>query len=69
MIPSLGKVLDWSKGKTIANLDKKYVPLQMIVDLIKKHKAAMQVDVDVAVLSKNGTRRKEILKKISFEIG
>ncbi len=47
MIPTLGEVLDWSKGKTVMNLDKKDVPLQMIVDLIKKHKAEKYVMLTV----------------------
>ncbi|MDD2436956.1 MAG: glycerophosphodiester phosphodiesterase family protein [Massilibacteroides sp.] len=34
-IPLLKEVLLWSKGKTILNLDKKDVPVAMIVDLIK----------------------------------
>ncbi|MDD4778956.1 MAG: glycerophosphodiester phosphodiesterase family protein [Fermentimonas sp.] len=47
MIPMLGEVLDWSKGKTVINLDKKDVPIQMIVDLIKKHKAEKYVMLTV----------------------
>ena len=38
-IPTLEEAITWSKGKTVINLDKKDVPLQMIVDLIKKHNA------------------------------
>ncbi|MDR2954853.1 MAG: glycerophosphodiester phosphodiesterase family protein [Prevotella sp.] len=42
-IPLLEDVIVWSKGKTIVNLDKKDVPMEMIVDLIKKHKAEKHV--------------------------
>ena len=38
-IPKLEDVIKWSKGKTIINLDKKDVPMEMIVRLIKKHHA------------------------------
>ena len=47
MIPKLEDVLDWSKKKTVINLDKKDVPLQMIVDLIKKKKAQKYVMITV----------------------
>lgn len=43
MIPKLEDVFDWSKKKTVINLDKKDVPLQMIVDLIKKKKVQKYV--------------------------
>lgn len=46
-IPTLEAVIKWSKGKTVVNLDKKDVPLQMIVDLIKKHKAQKYVMLTV----------------------
>ncbi|OJV75588.1 MAG: glycerophosphodiester phosphodiesterase [Bacteroidia bacterium 44-10] len=46
-IPTLEEVIKWSKGKTVVNLDKKDVPLQMIVDLIKKHKAEKHVMLTV----------------------
>lgn len=39
MIPKLEEVFDWTKGKSVINLDREDVPHQMIVDLIKKHKA------------------------------
>ena len=39
MVPKLEDVFEWSKKKTVINLDKKDVPIQMIVDLIKKKKA------------------------------
>lgn len=35
-IPRLEDVIRWSIGKTVVNLDKKDVPFDMIVDLIKK---------------------------------
>lgn len=35
-IPTLEEVILWSKGKTVVNLDKKDVPMEMIVALIKK---------------------------------
>lgn len=46
-IPTLEEVIIWSKGKTIINLDKKDVPLETIVALIKKHKAEKHVMVTV----------------------
>lgn len=47
MIPKLADVLEWADGKTVINLDKKDVPLQMIVDLIKKHKIEKYVMLTV----------------------
>ncbi|MDD4516786.1 glycerophosphodiester phosphodiesterase family protein [Massilibacteroides sp.] len=35
-IPKLEDAIRWSKGKVVLNLDKKDVPMSMIVDLIKK---------------------------------
>jgi glycerophosphoryl diester phosphodiesterase len=46
-IPTLEEVIKWSKGKTVINLDKKDVPLHMIVELIKKHKAEKHVMLTV----------------------
>lgn len=46
-IPRLEDVFKWSKGKTIINLDKKDVPLNMIADLIKKHNAQLYVMLTV----------------------
>jgi glycerophosphoryl diester phosphodiesterase len=46
-IPSLEEVIKWSKGKTIINLDKKDVPLEMTAAIIKKHKAHAHVMVTV----------------------
>ncbi len=46
-IPLLEEVIKWSKGKTVINLDKKDVPMEMIVALIKKHKAADHVMLTV----------------------
>jgi len=38
-IPTLQEAIDWARGKTVLNLDKKDVPMQMIADLIRKNKA------------------------------
>ncbi len=46
-IPTLNEVIKWSKGKTVINLDKKDVPFDMIVDLIKKEKAEKHVMLTV----------------------
>jgi glycerophosphoryl diester phosphodiesterase len=46
-IPTLEEAIIWSKGKTVMNLDKKDVPLQKIVALIKKHHAETHVMVTV----------------------
>jgi glycerophosphoryl diester phosphodiesterase len=46
-IPTLEDVIVWSKGKTVINLDKKDVPMRMIADLIKKHKAQKNVMLTV----------------------
>ena len=46
-IPTLEQVIVWSKGKTIINLDKKDVPMEMIAALIKKHKAEDHVMLTV----------------------
>lgn len=46
-IPLLEDVIVWSKGKTVINLDKKDVPLERIVELIKKHKAEDHVMLTV----------------------
>jgi glycerophosphoryl diester phosphodiesterase len=46
-IPALENVILWSKGKTVINLDKKDVPLHLIVALIKKHKADKHVMLTV----------------------
>jgi Glycerophosphoryl diester phosphodiesterase len=46
-IPTLEEVIKWSKGKTVINLDKKDVPLHMIEELIKKHKAQKHVMLTV----------------------
>lgn len=46
-IPLLENVFIWSKGKTIINLDKKDVPINMIADLIKKHNAQDHVMLTV----------------------
>lgn len=46
-IPTLEDVIEWSKGKTIINLDKKDVPMSVIADMIKKHKAERNVMLTV----------------------
>lgn len=46
-IPTLEEVIQWSKGKTVINLDKKDVPVDMIAALIKKHKAERHVMLTV----------------------
>ena len=46
-IPTLEKVIMWSKGKTIINLDKKDVPMKMIAALIKKYHAENNVMLTV----------------------
>jgi glycerophosphoryl diester phosphodiesterase len=38
-IPTLSEALQWAKGKTILNFDKKDVPLYMSAAIIKQHKA------------------------------
>ncbi|KAA9349055.1 glycerophosphodiester phosphodiesterase family protein [Larkinella humicola] len=38
-IPTLAEAIDWARGKTILNLDKKDVPFRMIAAIIKEHKA------------------------------
>lgn len=38
-IPTLSEAIEWARGKTILNLDKKDVPPVMIDEIIKKHKA------------------------------
>lgn len=46
-IPSLQEAIDWARNKTILNLDKKDVPLQMIASLIRKNNADAFVMVTV----------------------
>src|SRR5690606_29624732 len=46
-IPTLEEVIRWSRGKTVINLDKKDVPMYMIAELIKKHKAEKHVMLTV----------------------
>lgn len=38
-IPRLDEVMDWCKGKTVIDLDKKDVPMEMIATLIRKKQA------------------------------
>lgn len=46
-IPTLEEAIRWSKGKTVVNLDKKDVPLPVIVELVKKLKAEKHVMLTV----------------------
>ncbi|WP_205503758.1 glycerophosphodiester phosphodiesterase family protein [Rufibacter psychrotolerans] len=46
-IPTLEEAIAWSKGKTILNLDKKDVPLEMTAALLQKQKAEAHVMVTV----------------------
>ena len=46
-IPTLAEAIEWARGKTVLNLDKKDVPLQMTADIIRKHKAGSFVMVTV----------------------
>lgn len=46
-IPTLEEVIIWSRGKTVVNLDKKDVPMEMIVALIKKLQAEDHVMLTV----------------------
>lgn len=46
-IPLLEEVIRWGKGKTILNLDKKDVPFDMIVDIIKRNNAEKSMMITV----------------------
>ncbi len=46
-IPSLQEAIDWARGKTILNLDKKDVPPEMTADIIRRNKADAFVMVTV----------------------
>lgn len=46
-VPTLAEAIEWARGKTILNLDKKDVPFRMITDIIRKHKAGAFVMVTV----------------------
>ncbi|MFN4312909.1 MAG: glycerophosphodiester phosphodiesterase family protein [Chitinophagaceae bacterium] len=46
-IPTLQEAIEWARGKTVLNLDKKDVPLPMIADLIRKNSADAFVMVTV----------------------
>ncbi len=46
-IPTLEEAIKWSKGKTVLNLDKKDVPLEMTAQIIKELKAEAHVMVTV----------------------
>jgi glycerophosphoryl diester phosphodiesterase len=46
-IPSLEHVIEWARGKTILNLDKKDVPLEMTADLLEKTDALAHVMLTV----------------------
>lgn len=42
-IPTLAEVIQWSKGKTIINLDRKDVPLEMTADILEAYDATANV--------------------------
>jgi glycerophosphoryl diester phosphodiesterase len=46
-IPTLQEAIDWARGKTILNLDKKNVPMEMTAALIRKNNASAFVMVTV----------------------
>lgn len=46
-IPTLSEVIEWSKGKTIINLDHKDVPLEMTADILEKHDAVNYVMITI----------------------
>ncbi|MCG2614846.1 glycerophosphodiester phosphodiesterase family protein [Terrimonas sp. NA20] len=46
-IPTLQEAINWAKGKTILNLDRKDVPPQMTAEIIRKNNAAAFVMVTV----------------------
>lgn len=46
-IPTLVETIKWAEGKTILNLDKKDVPLELIAQIIKEHNAYHFVMVTV----------------------
>ncbi|KAA5547494.1 glycerophosphodiester phosphodiesterase family protein [Adhaeribacter rhizoryzae] len=46
-IPTLDEVINWSKGKTIINLDKKDVPLAMTAKKLQEHQADTYVMLTV----------------------
>lgn len=46
-IPTLAEAIEWARGKTILNLDKKDVPLEMTAAIIKEHQAEAFVMVTV----------------------
>lgn len=46
-IPTLQESIDWARGKTILNLDKKDVPMSMTADIIRRNKAASFVMLTV----------------------
>lgn len=46
-IPTLSETIEWARGKTILNLDRKDVPLEVTADLIAKHHAHHFVMVTV----------------------
>ncbi|MFC0321886.1 MULTISPECIES: glycerophosphodiester phosphodiesterase family protein [Olivibacter] len=46
-IPTLSEAIEWARGKTVLNLDKKDVPMEMTAALIKKHQAEAFVMVTV----------------------
>jgi glycerophosphoryl diester phosphodiesterase len=53
-IPTLEEVIVWSRGRTVVNLDRKDVPPEMIVDLVKRLRASAHLMLTVH----NGTQAK-----------
>ena len=47
LIPRLDSVIRWSKGKTVINLDKKDLPFDRVIEMIKKQDAVDHVMVTV----------------------
>lgn len=47
LIPRLDSVIQWSRGKTVINLDRKDVPFDRVVDMIKKYHAEDHVMLTV----------------------
>lgn len=46
-IPTLDEVIEWSRGKTVINLDKKDVPLEMTAQKIRETNSAVHVIITV----------------------
>lgn len=59
-IPTLEEVIVWSRGRTVVNLDRKDVPPEMIVDLVKRLRASGHVMLTVH----NGAQAKYYHEKL-----